>query len=85
MFVGFSAILIFTKTFFSYLSDITIVSSNYSSHLVVNNVTGSTKYSCSAKNAVAPTRDANCAVTVIKLGKTSCSFALLKLNTLPRK
>ena len=84
MFVGFSAILIFTNIFF-YLSDITIVSSNYSSHLVVNNVTGSTKYSCSAKNAVAPTRDAICAVTVTKLGKTSCSFALLKLNTLPRK
>ena len=79
VFVGFSAIYIYTWTM--HLSGITIDSGKYRSHLVVNNVTGNTDYKCSAENIVG-SDDATCMVTVANIGKTSCRFASVELNTL---
>ena len=56
-----------------YFSGITIVSEKYRSHLVVNNVTGNTKYKCSAEND-AGSSYGDCSVIIANLGKTSFTF-----------
>ena len=66
MVVGFNIIFIYT-------SGITIVSNEYKSNLVVNNVKGNIEYKCSAEND-AGSNDATCIVTVTNLGKASLEY-----------
>ena len=81
-FVGLSTILIYTCDLDTLnLSDITIASEKYSSHLVVNNVTGYTVYKCLAENVVGAD-DATCIITVVNRGKSSYSFIRVKYTVL---